>query len=92
MLEERALVGIGVRGSHGLPTVELLGADGQRITAGTLMRESLAKGTYWVLATTPNEAPPQWIHAAIVGSKRPVDGPPDAVVKRFLVNARSATR
>ncbi|MDP2307450.1 MAG: hypothetical protein Q8P18_15595 [Pseudomonadota bacterium] len=86
-------IGVGVRVTGADAEVALYTASGSAVAgsrlvaAGVAMMPTLQPGTYLLTATLPADAAPARIRPALVGLTPPDTGPPDEVIRAYLVAA-----
>lgn len=84
---DKSEIGIGVRADSDVVDATLLDATGKRLGTGVVQMRTLDKGTYFLSLHVAEDAAPARVRAAVVGLKRPDDGPPADVVRRYLEEA-----
>ncbi|MDP2313137.1 MAG: hypothetical protein Q8P41_09555, partial [Pseudomonadota bacterium] len=86
-VERAGPVGVGVRVEGADVTVGLYGPDGAAVATGVAMMPTLAPGRHLLTASLPAGAAPARIRPALVGLAPPDTGPPEEVIRAYLVAA-----
>jgi hypothetical protein len=80
-------IGLGVRTDSRDLTVTLVGADGAELGRGMAQMPSLKAGSYLLVASLPASSTPAAVRPAVVGLVPPDTGPPEDVIRAYLVEA-----
>ncbi len=86
-VDRRGPVGVGFRTDAAALDVALHGSDGATIATGVAMMPTLDPGAYLLTATLPADAAPARLRPALVGLTPPDTGPPEEVIRAYLVAA-----
>ncbi len=83
-VDREAAIGIGVRAAADRVEATLLDARGAPIGEGPVQMPKLTPGAYVLVLRLPVDAAPVTARPALAGVEPPSDGPPDAVVRKYL--------
>jgi hypothetical protein len=84
-VKQEGPVGVGVRASSDVVESELLSSNGKSLGKGTVREFNLKPGIYLLVLRAPAQGDPVRARPAIVGIDLPSTGPPEDVIRKYLM-------